>query len=347
MKKIVFLLLAVAIVSQPADAQFLKKLFKKKAKSERKASTKNDGIDDALQLPLADITAQADNNNNRNAFLGIPLGIKADRFEKALLKQGFTERRPDGPQTAKSYIYEGDVYGLHSLVTLAVSDQTARVYAVDVVDETVYPSAKAVAEPFARLKQQLQDVYGQGFVDNQGEAYTIQTRLGTICLHYEHTMGVTSYSLGFVLDDAKAYAKAYEEMEDKDYETAPRAITNGLAEPCRHTDLVGLGVKLLQDKSLKGVQNLLRSYDYTFGRANAKALTATFSIGDYQVALNALRRKQSLTSFTLTANDDVEAVRKDLTASGFVTNDQKTYRQGNMTALVSQDKQGRVVLTLR
>ena len=110
---------------------------------------------------------------------------------------------------------------------------------------------------------------------------------------------------------------------------------------------MGLGVKLLQDKSLKGVQNLLRSYDYTFGRANAKALTATFSIGDYQVALNALRRKQSLTSFTLTANDDVEAVRKDLTASGFVTNDQKTYRQGNMTALVSQDKQGRVVLTLR
>lgn len=347
MKKIIFLVLAVAMVSQPADAQFLKKLFKKKAKSERKASTKSDGIDDAVQLALADIAAQADNSNNRNAFLGIPLGIKADRFEKALLKQGFKERRPDGPQTGKSYIYEGDVYGLHSVVTLAVSDHTARVYAVDVVDQTVYPSAKAVGEPFARLKEQLQQVYGQGFVDNQGEAYTIQTRLGTVCLHYERTMGVTSYSLGFVLDDAKAYVKAYEEMDDKEHETAPRTIVNGLADACRHTDLVGLGVRLLQNKTLKGAQNVLSSYDYTLGRVNAKALTASFSMGDYQVAVDAVRRKQTLTSFMLTANDDLEAVRKDLAVSGFVSDDQKTYRQGAMTATVSQDKQGRVVLSLR
>ena len=114
------------MVCQPADAQFLKKLFKKKAKTEKKASVKIDGIDDDAQTAMIDIATLADNTNNRNAFMGIPLGIKGDRFEKQLLEKGFTERKPEGKQTAKSYIYDGEVFGTHSTVTLAVSDQTDR-----------------------------------------------------------------------------------------------------------------------------------------------------------------------------------------------------------------------------
>ena len=148
MKKIVFTLLAVALVCQPADAQFLKKLFKKKAKTEKKASVKTDGIDDDAQTAMIDIATLADHTNNRNAFMGIPLGIKGDRFEKQLLEKGFTERKPEGKQTAKSYIYDGEVFGTHSTVTLAVSDQTDRVYAVDVSDGTVYNSEKDVKARF-------------------------------------------------------------------------------------------------------------------------------------------------------------------------------------------------------
>ena len=99
----------MALVCQSADAQFLKKLFKKKAKTEKKATTKTDGIDDDAQTALIDIATLADNTNNRNAFMGIPLGIKGDRFEKQLLQKGFTERKPEGKQTAKSYIYDGEV----------------------------------------------------------------------------------------------------------------------------------------------------------------------------------------------------------------------------------------------
>ncbi len=42
---------------------------------------------------------------------GIPLGIKANRFEKQLLEKGFTERKLEGNHTGKSYIYDGEVYG--------------------------------------------------------------------------------------------------------------------------------------------------------------------------------------------------------------------------------------------
>ena len=37
MKKIILAIFALAMISEPADAQFLKKLFKKKAKTEKKA----------------------------------------------------------------------------------------------------------------------------------------------------------------------------------------------------------------------------------------------------------------------------------------------------------------------
>ena len=347
MKKLILAMMALALVCQPADAQFLKKLFKKKAKTENKAASKTDGIDDAAQTALADITTLADNSNNRNAFLGIPLGIKADRFEGLLLEKGFAERKADGKQTGKSYIYDGTVYGVASTVQLAVSEQTGRVYAVDVTDNTVYNSLKEVTAHFQTVKQELQKVYGQGFVDNQGEAYTIQTRLGTVNLHYERGSLTTSYSMGFALDDAKAYRMAYDEMDDKEYETAPRKIEAGLAEACRHTDLVGLGVKLLQNRTIKGAQSVLRSYDYTLGKMTAKAVPATFRMGDYQATASLARRKQTIATVTLTATDDADAISKDLSTYGFTSADQKTWKQGKMTATVATDKQGRVVLTLK
>lgn len=347
MKKIVFAMLAVALVCQPADAQFLKKLFKKKAKTEKKASTKTDGIDDDAQTAMIDIATLTDNTNNRNAFMGIPLGIKGDRFEKQLLEKGFTERKPEGKQTAKSYIYDGEVFGAHSTVTLAVSDQTDRVYAVDVSDETIYNSEKDVKARFQQVKKELQAVYGKGFVDNQGEAYTIQTRLGTVNLHYERGSLTSSYSLGFALDDAKAYKMAYLEMEEREYETAPRTIEVGLATACNHTDLVGLGVRLLQNCTVKGAQTMLSSYDYTLGKATAKVVPATFKMDGYQATASLARKKQTITTITLTATDDVEAVCKDLKTYGFISDDQKTWRQGKMTAVVATNKEGRVVLTLR
>ena len=340
MKKLLLIVLGALLVAQPADAQFLKKLFKKKAKTEKKkkSGSKADSIDDDAQVAMADWATVADNQNNRNAFLNIPLGIKS-----------FTERKPEGKQTAKSYVYEGDVYGAKSIVTLATTDQTARVYAVDVEEEQIYPSLKAVQQRFQELKKQLTGVYGQGFIDNQGEAYTIQTRLGTVSLHYERGSLTSSYTIGFTLDDAKAYNMAYGEMdaEDKEYEDAPRSIDNGLALACNHTDLVGLGVKLLQNRQFKAAQAILCSYDYKTGKVTAKVVPATFAMADYQVSVSMARKKQNITSVAITATDDIAAICKDLQTYGFTSSDQKTWRQGNMTVVVSTDKQGRVVVTLR
>ena len=347
MKKLLVILLAVAFVSMPAEAQLFKKLFKKKAKTETKASGMADGIDDDTQVALAPFASFGDNRNNRNAFLNIPLGIKADRFEKLLMQQGFIERKNEGVQTSKTYFYEGEVYGAKSLITLAVSEQTARVYAVDVEDQNVYPSEQAVKERFANLKEQLVKVYGAGYIDNQGEAYTIQSRLGTVNMHYERNSLTTSYTIGFALDDAKAYAMAYQEMEEKEYETAPRQITDGLAAACNHTDLVGLGVKLLQNRTVKAGQDVLRSYDYTLGKITAKAISASFILDNYKVVASLSRRKQNITAITLTANDDVNAICHDLQTNGFTSSNQKVWQQGKMSVAVSTDKQGRVVLMLR
>lgn len=345
---IICYLLFSPIGAQNADAQFFKKLFKKKAKTEKKAPVaETDGIDDAAQTAMLDITTLADNSNNRNAFMGIPLGIKGDRFETLLLEKGFTERKPEGKQTAKSYIYDGMVYGARATVTLAVSDRSGRVYAVDVADETVYNAEKDVKARFQQVKGELQKVYGRGYVDNQGEAYTIQTRLGTVNLHYERGSLTTSYTLGFALDDAKAYQKAYAEMEEKEYEAVPRRIETGLAAPCNHTDLVGLAVRLWQNRTVKGAQATLQSYDYTLGKATAKAVAATFTMDGYQATATLTRRKQSVTAMTLSATDDAEAVCQDLKTYGFTSDDQKTWRQGKMTAVVTTDKEGRVVLSLR
>ena len=64
--------LETAIANQKAENE-------KKAKTEKKAKKSADGIDDAAQIAMADIATLADNTNNRNAFMGIPLGIKASR----------------------------------------------------------------------------------------------------------------------------------------------------------------------------------------------------------------------------------------------------------------------------
>ena len=140
---------------------------------------------------------------------------------------------------------------------------------------------------------------------------------------------------------------AYNEMDDKEYETAPRTITSGLASACNHTDLVGLGVLLYQNRTLKGAQSVLASYDYTAGKATAKVLPATFKMDGYQATASLTRRKQAITAITLTATDDAQALCKDLTTYGFTSTDQKTWRQGRMTAIVKTNTQGQVVLTIK
>ena len=59
------ILLAVAFVSLPAEAQFFKKLFKKKAKTEAGASVKDDTINDDAQVALADIAPTAADYSNK------------------------------------------------------------------------------------------------------------------------------------------------------------------------------------------------------------------------------------------------------------------------------------------
>ena len=103
----------------------------------------------------------------------------------------------------------------------------------------------------------------------------------------------------------------------------------------------------MQNRQLKAAQAVLRSYDYKIGKATAKAVPATFAMNDYQASVSLARKKQSVASVVITATDDIAAICKDLQTYGFTSSDQKTWRQGNMTVVVSTDKQGRVVVTLR
>jgi hypothetical protein len=80
---------------------------------------------------------------------------------------------------------------------------------------------------------------------------------------------------------------------------------------------------------------------------SAKSVPATFVMADYQATVSMVRKKQNITSATITATDDMAAICKDLKTYGFTSSDQKTWRQGGMTVVVSTDKQGRVVVTLR
>ncbi|MCR5470511.1 MAG: hypothetical protein K6F22_06165 [Prevotella sp.] len=346
MKKILAIAFALLLVGQPAHAQFWKKIFKKKAKTEKKATVKSDGIDDLAQTALADITI-ADNEKNRNAFTDIPIGIKADRFEKLLMEKGFSERQQQGPHTSKSYIYSGELLGEKATVTLAVSDQTDRVYAVDVAEEKVYSSEAEVVKRFQTLKDMLVKTYGKGFISRQGEAYNIISRLGTVCLHYERGAMSNSYTIGVVYEDAKAYRMAYYEMSDTAYEEKPRVITQGLAAPCMHTDIVGLSFALSGAASQQKAVQVLKKYEYAIGRITAKVLPASFQMPDYKVSVTMGLRRKRVISTTIVANDEIDAVRQDLQREGYVTSDHKTYRQGKKTVTLSTNKENKVVLTIK
>lgn len=345
--RFVLILMAALLWCQPSEGQFLKKLFKKKPKTEKKEKVSSDGIHDDLQTVLLDVTTLTDNSNNRNGFLGIPLGIKADRFGKLLMEQGFSERIPEGKQTAKSYVYDGVVYDSPSLVTLYTSEQTSRVFAVDVEETTIYPTEAAVKERFRLLKKQLAAVYGKGYVDDGGESYMIVSRLGNVNIHYERAMIGGSYTIGFTVDDAKAYQMAYGEMADKENESLPRVIENGLAAAMCHTDIVGLGFKLLKNKSLSAAKSVLEEYEYVTGKQTAKQQSASLIINDYHSTIVLSRKKQLFTTLTITANDDIEKVRKSLKTYGFISTDDCHFQQGKMSATLNVDSQGQVVLQMK
>ena len=74
--------------------------------------------------------------------------------------------------------------------------------------------------------------------------------------------------------------------------SAPRNIEAGLAAACNHTDLVGLGVRLLQNRTVKGAQTVLASYDFTLGKAAAKAIPASFSMDGYQTTASLARKSR-------------------------------------------------------
>lgn len=349
-RQCLLLLAALFIAPQQADAQFFKKLFKKKKKAKVEQVAKSSAVDslDALQTVMLDPTALADNSNNRNGFLGIPLGISADNFERQLLVKGFAEEQSEVKHTSKPYRYNGEVFGTKCNVALAVSDSTATVFAVDVEEPTVYPDLPAVRKRFGALRQQLVSVYGKGYVDRGGESYTIVTRLGTVVLHYERTSIGGGYMVGFDVDDAKAYHKAYGEMEDKEHETAPRILESGLAPACTHTDVVGLAVAVLEGGTMAKALQLLNTYEYATGRQKAKAarITGQFALDSYRSTAVVSRRGTAPAAVVITATDNTEQIEADLKTYGFSAKG-RAFSNGRFTATVATDKQGRQVLTLR
>ena len=344
------LLAALFALPQQADAQFLKKLFKKKKRTPVEQVSKSSLADslDAVQTVMLDPSTLADNSNNRNGFLGIPLGIGADNFERQLLAKGFTEENSDVKHTSKPYRYRGEVFGAACNVALAVSDSTATVFAVDVEDPTLYADLTAVRKRYEALRTQLTAVYGKGFADRGGESYSIVTRLGSVDLHYERTSIGGGYMVGFDVDDAKAYAKAYQEMEERDHETPPRPIEGGLAPACNHTDVVGLAVAVMEGGSMAKALQLLRTYEYATGRQTAKAsrLSATFTLGSYHSTAVVSKKGAAPSIVVITATDDAAQLLSDLKTYGF-TPKGRGYSNGRLSSVLSADKQGRSVLTLR
>ena len=149
------------------------------------------------------------------------------------------------------------------------------------------------------------------------------------------------------IDDSKAYQMAYGEMADKENESLPRIIENGLATAECHTDIVGLGYKLLKNKSLSAAKTVLTEYEYVMGKLTAKQQSASLSINDYHSTIVLSRKKQSFTTLTIIANDDVEKVRKSLKTYGFMTTDNSHFQQGKMSATLNVDSQGQVVLQMK
>lgn len=346
MKKIVIktilFAMGLSIVPLQADAQFFKKLFKKKSKTEQVVKEKKKYVE---QTVMVNPDSLEDNSNNRNGFLGIPLGIDADDFDKQLKNLGFTAYEQAEKQTAKTYKYDGEVMGEKSVVTLITSEKTNTVYAVDVAEPKVYPSDAAISKRNVKLRKELVALYGKGYVNKSGECYTIVTPLGTVNLHYERITIGGGYTIGFSVDDAKAYKQAYDEMVEKEYEPLPRTIEKGTATVVGHSDVVGVGVGIMEARTLAKARALLAKYDYAVGKTTSRGVVSTLTLAaGYKSTVDLRRRGSSVNYVTITATEDKEQLAKDLQQAGFEADGKNAYKNGRVRLAWTQDKQGRQVL---
>lgn len=335
---------SLVFLPMQADAQFFKKLFKKKPKTEVVAKVSSD-VKNVPQTVMLNPDSLKDNSNNRNGFAGIPLGINAEKFERMLVEKGFVGQAQQANQTAKTYRFTGDVMGSPATVTLIVSEKTATVYAVDVEEPTVYSKEADVKKRFAQLKASLVETYGKGYVDNGGEGYNIMTRLGCVNLHFERITVGGGYMIGFSVDDAKAYATAYEEMADKEYEAKPRTVAQGLAEIEKHTDVVGLGTRLIGSRYFTRARNVLKEYEYATNKITTRELQASFALpGGYSSKAVIRRKGSSLISFIITANEDKALLEQAVKVGGYVSAGKNTYKNGKVKMVWTEDKQGNQIL---
>lgn len=339
---VLFLLMSF-LLPHPAEAQLLKKLFKKKNKAPVEQVT---AAPEPEQSVMVAVDALADHTNNRNGFLGLPIGIGAGDFERRLLEKGFTEMVNDEQPAGKTYMYGGEVLGRKATVRLALTERTGRVYAVGTEFSDIYADEAQARKAFNTLKDSLTQQYGKGYVDEGGSAYRVMTRLGGAELSYERLGTGGGYSIGMTVDDAKAYALAYDEMEDKEHEDAPRTTENGLAGEWHHTGLVSLGTLLMEKGTLQQARTLLKTYDYRTGRETAKLLPATMAMGTYSATASVGKKGKSISMVTLTANDDAAALENDLLRYGYVKKNATTFSNGKINATLGKDKQGRNVVKM-
>lgn len=316
-----------------ADAQLFKKWKKKKIQTEAVEVPQRVNLD-TLQLAMMDISTCPDNKLNRMAFLGIPLGISAKGFHERLTAQDFIE---PADQQNYYYLYQGTAFGSPVRLILMQSDSTRTVYAVDIEETTIRRSEADARRRFMELKQQLQEIYGDGYICYGGEQYVINTPLGSVTLHYERTTGGGGFVVGYAIEDAKADAQAYAEAEDKGGEELPRTIReDGLADVELHADIVNLGQMLLQAATPQRARVVLALYDYVIGKETAAVLPASFKMGDYLAKVNISKRAKILSAVTITANDRTDLVRADLERIGY-TPQETGYSNGVLTATLKEE----------
>lgn len=343
-QRILLLVALIVTCSTIADAQLFKKSKKKKKKQVEVVAAPQEVNRDSLQLPMADIATCQDNWLNRNAFLGIPLGITGKGFHNRLVAKGFTE---PAHQQNFYYLYQGQCLGKNVRVNLMKSDSTGMVYAVSVEEVQAGQTEADARQRFQELKKQLRPVYGDGYVANGGEEYIMNSPLGSATLHYERMTGGAGYSVGYFIDDAKAYAQAWQEMEDRTGEEQPRRLdVNGLADTIRHADIAELAHALMQAGVPQKAKALLATYDYQTERETAVLLPAVFKMGGYyQARVSITKRGKTITAVTMTANDTQELVVADLMRMGYTV--QGTgYGNGVYQATLTQNAKGLLVLTV-
>lgn len=349
-----------------ADAQLFKKWKKKKQQQVEVAEVPQAVNLDTLQLPMADIATCSDNRFNRMAFLGIPLGISAKGFHDRLTAQGFSE---PADQQNYYYLYQGTAYGGQLRLILMQSDSTRTVYAVDIEETTIRQTEADVRRRFYELKQQLRELYGDGYVCNSGEQYIINTPLGSVTLHYERTTGGGGFVIGYAIEDAKA--SRLEDMESgsqgvqgvQGVQGGQEIKENGLVEVVPHADIAGLGQMLLQAATPQRARLVLSLYDYTIGKETAALLPASFRMGDYLAKVSISKKTKMINAVTITANDRADLVKADLELMGYsLTPDpspierggketgsqggkEPSYSNGVLTASLQEAADGQLVLT--